>query len=199
MSLEMQSKLAIMSFSLRVSQAKRNGSKISLGLSPPCPDFTISSATLTLSRKGAERFASFDAAMVSSAEEMKTTETVLPLESVSERLCEESVDGREGARPLGVEGLLSTDCLMWPLVARGEVGRFGRGAGGRRAAGDTGEGTGLAGGVGGGAASSASSPRSIETVSCVPACPWAGAGSGSAAPFGGDEGACEIDVGSVSE
>ena len=141
----MQSKLAIISFSLRVSQAKRSGSKISLGLSPPCPDLTISSARWTLSRKGAERFASFDAAMISSADEMRTTETVWPLESVSERLCA-STDGREGPRPPGVDGLLSIDCLCWPLVTRGErgdVGMLGR-AVGRRAAGEAGsESTGL--------------------------------------------------------
>ena len=76
MSFEMQSKLAIISFSLRVSQAKRRGSKISLGRSPPCPDLTISRARCTLSRRGTERFASFEAAIVSSADEMRTTETV---------------------------------------------------------------------------------------------------------------------------
>ena len=86
MSFDMQSKLAIISFSLRVSQARRSGSNISLGLSPPCPDFTISSARWTLSRRGAERFASFDAAIVSRADEMRTTETVWPLPIVSERL-----------------------------------------------------------------------------------------------------------------
>ena len=101
MSFEMQSKLAIISFSLRVSQASRRGSKISRGRSPPWPDLTISNARCTLSRSGAERFASLEAAIVSSAEEMSTTETVLPLDSVSERLCE-SEDGREGARPFGV-------------------------------------------------------------------------------------------------
>ena len=156
MSLEIQSRLAIISFSLRVSQARRSGSNISLGLSPPCPDFTISSARWTLSRKGAERFASFDAAIVSRADEMRTTETVWPLDMVSERLCTESTDGRECARPLGVVGLLSIDGLPWPFVARGEPGRFGSTCG-RRVAGDAGlEGTGLAGGVGGGALSSVS-------------------------------------------
>ena len=195
MSLEMQSKLAIMSFSLRVSQAKRSGSKISLGLSPPCPDLTISSARWTLSRRGAERLASFDAAIVSSAEEMRTTETVLPLDRVSERLCE-SIDGREGARPFGVEGLLSIDCLTWPFVARGDVGTFGRGGGGRRAAGETGvEVTGLAGGVGGGAGSSMSSTRWTDGLGRVPLIASGGTNGDSEAPLG----ACETDVVSVSE
>lgn len=44
MSLEMQSKLAMMSFSLRVSQASRRGSNISRGLSPPIPARTSSRA-----------------------------------------------------------------------------------------------------------------------------------------------------------
>lgn len=44
MSLEMQSKLAMMSFSLRVSQASRRGSKISRGRSPPMPARTSSNA-----------------------------------------------------------------------------------------------------------------------------------------------------------
>ena len=164
MSFEMQSKLAIISFSLRVSQASRRGSKISRGRSPPWPDLTISNARCTLSRSGAERFASLEAAIVSSAEEMSTTETVLPLDRVSERLCAatESVDCRAaGPRPLGVAGLLPADAREAPLTLRGDKGMCG-GTVGRRATGEAGlEGTGLAGGVGGGApCSSASATRS---------------------------------------
>lgn len=84
--LEIQSKLAIISFSLRVSQASRRGSNISLGLSPPWPDLTISSARCTLSRSGADRLASRDAAIVSNAEEMRTAETVCPRDSVRDFL-----------------------------------------------------------------------------------------------------------------
>lgn len=61
MSLEIQSKLAMISFSFRVSQASLNGSNISLGLSPPCPALTSSNACATESFSGCDRFASRDA------------------------------------------------------------------------------------------------------------------------------------------
>ena len=128
MSFEIQSKLAIMSFSLRVSQASRRGSKISRGRSPPRPSFTISSARCVLSRRGAERLASLEAAIVSSAEEMSTAETVWPFAAVRVRLCE-SVEGLEETddrppkpsplrcgRRVGVSGRTA-----WPLLLAGKL------------------------------------------------------------------------------
>jgi hypothetical protein len=83
--LDMQSRLAIISFSFRVSHASLRGSNISLGWSPPRPALTISRARCVLSLSGSDRLASLDAAMVSSAEEMRTTESVLPWDMVRER------------------------------------------------------------------------------------------------------------------
>ena len=97
MSFDMQSKLAIISFSLRVSHARRRGSNNSRGRSPPWPCLTMSSACCTLSRSGAERFASLDDAMVSSAEVMRAADIVRPFDSVSERRWEEAAEsGLEG-------------------------------------------------------------------------------------------------------
>ena len=76
--LEMQSRLAIISFSFRVSQASFKGSNMSLGLSAPCPALIISKARCVLSRSAGDRLASRDAAMVSRAEETRTAESVFP-------------------------------------------------------------------------------------------------------------------------
>ena len=103
MSLDMQSRLAIISFSLLVSHARRNGSKTSRGRSPPWLFRTSSNARWVLSRKGAERFASLEAAMVSRADDIKTTDTLFPWAIVSERLCSEGPEGL-GFRVLGVDG-----------------------------------------------------------------------------------------------
>jgi hypothetical protein len=64
--LEIQSKLVTINFSLPVSQANRNGSKISLGLSAvvPEPDSTSCKALATASRRDGKRFASRDAEIV---------------------------------------------------------------------------------------------------------------------------------------
>ena len=85
-SFDMQSRLAIMSFSLRVSHASRRGSNISRGLSPPWLERISSSALVVLSRRGAERLASFEDAIVSSALVIRTIETLCPLAIVIERL-----------------------------------------------------------------------------------------------------------------
>lgn len=87
MSFEMQSKLAICSFSFPVSQAKRNGSNISRGLSPPCPALTMVKALSTASFRGCDRLASLEAAIVSNADEISTTDTVFPFDMVRLRLC----------------------------------------------------------------------------------------------------------------
>lgn len=88
MSLDMQSKLAIISFSFLVSHANRSGSKISLGWSPPTLLRMSSKAFCVLSLREADRLASLEAAMISSAEDIKTTETeLLPLLRVNERRC----------------------------------------------------------------------------------------------------------------
>ena len=93
MSLEIQSRLAIINFSFFVSHASRRGSKISRGRSPPSPERTRSNARRTLSLSGVDRFASLEFAIVSRAVDIKTVDTVLPLEAVSERLCVDNCDG----------------------------------------------------------------------------------------------------------
>lgn len=92
-SLEIQSRLAIINFSFFVSHANRRGSKISRGRSPPSPERTKSNARWTLSLSGVDLFASLEFAIVSRAVDISTAETVLPVEAVSERLCVCSCDG----------------------------------------------------------------------------------------------------------
>jgi hypothetical protein len=86
-SFDMQSKLAIMSFSFRVSQANLRGSKISRGRSPPWFDRISSSARWVLSRSAVDLRASFEDAIVSNAVAIKMTDTLWPFEIVMERLC----------------------------------------------------------------------------------------------------------------
>jgi hypothetical protein len=101
-SLEMQSRLAIISFSFLVSQASFRGSNISLGLSPPFPFCSISKARSALFLRGGDRFASREVAIVSRAEEIRTTERVVPWDIVRERLCNEVLLDKDAERGVGV-------------------------------------------------------------------------------------------------
>ena len=100
----MQSRLAIINFSFFVSHANRRGSKISRGRPPPSPERTNSNARWTLSLSGVDRFASLEFAIVSRAVDISTTETVLPLDDVRERLCVDSCDGCTRGRFVDVLG-----------------------------------------------------------------------------------------------
>lgn len=112
---------------------------MSRGRSPPSPKRTKSNARWTLSLSGVDRFASLEFAIVSRAVDIKTTETVLPLDAVSERLCVGSCDG--GIRGRLVDGLGSG---VEDLVPASEaMDRLSR----QRGSGLTAEG--LIGGVGG--------------------------------------------------
>lgn len=86
MSFEMQSKLAIINFSFLVSHAIRSGSNTSLGRSPARFALINSKAFCVLSRSCWLFLASLEDAMVSKADEMRTTETEFPLDIVNERL-----------------------------------------------------------------------------------------------------------------
>ena len=88
MSLEMQSKLAIISFSLRVSQANRKGSNRTRGSKTSgLPVLIISKARCVASFRGEARLASFDWTIVSKAEVIRTRDTVCPCEIVRDLLC----------------------------------------------------------------------------------------------------------------
>ena len=110
MSLEMQSRLAIINFSFRVSHASLRGSKISRGRSPPSPARTISNARCTASLRGGDRLASLEDAIVSRAVEMRTADTVLPFEMVSERRCPGGVGGTSDGLGLDID-MRPLDCL----------------------------------------------------------------------------------------
>lgn len=75
-SLAVQSKLATRSFSFPVSQAKRNGSNMSLGLSAAFPLLTSSKAIVVAVMSGWERFASLELRIVLRAVVMRMGDNV---------------------------------------------------------------------------------------------------------------------------
>lgn len=56
----------------------------------------MSRARCVLSRRGADRLASLEAAIMSRAEEINTTDTVCPFEMVRDRLCVAEIGDGEG-------------------------------------------------------------------------------------------------------
>ena len=113
MSLAIQSKLATRSFSFPVSQAKRNGSKISLGFSAAPPLFTSSKAFVVAVMSGWERFASLELRIVLRAVVMRIGDNVEWLEEI------------EGAVAMLVNVVvdrLAVECpLKWDTILAGLV------------------------------------------------------------------------------